>query len=73
MSVRLSQTRIPALRQWMCVSFLSQMSARVTDQVCTLFIPVAVRDPIPLRHFGKREMLQKIDLMEDCFGRTHEI
>ena len=30
-------------------------------------IPVDVRDPIPLRHFGKQEMLQKIDLMEDKY------
>ena len=26
-----------------------------------------VRDPVPLRHFGKREVLAKIDLMEDWF------
>ena len=26
-----------------------------------------VRDPVPLRHFGKREVLAKIDLMEDQF------
>ena len=31
-------------------------------------IPVAVRDPIPLQHFGKWEVLQKIDLMEDKYG-----
>ena len=27
-----------------------------------------MRDPIPLRLSGKREMLQKIDLMEDQYG-----
>ena len=43
------------------------MPAQVTDQVCIPFIPVAVRDPIPLRHFGKREIAQKIDLMEDHY------
>ena len=26
-----------------------------------------VRDPVPLRHFGKRELMAKIDLMEDRF------
>ena len=26
-----------------------------------------VRDPVPLRHFGKQEVLAKIDLMEDRF------
>ena len=25
------------------------------------------KDPIPVRHFGKREMMVKIDLMEDRF------
>ena len=27
----------------------------------------AVLDPIPLRHYGKKEMLAKIDLMEDQY------
>ena len=31
-------------------------------------IPVAVWDPIPLWHFRKQEILQKIDLMEDKYG-----
>ena len=26
-----------------------------------------MKDPIPLRHFGKKEMLAKFDLMEDQF------
>ena len=26
-----------------------------------------VRDPVPLQHFGKHEVLAKIDLMEDQF------
>ena len=26
-----------------------------------------VRDPVPLQHFGKRELMAKIDLMEDRF------
>ena len=26
-----------------------------------------VKDPIPLRHFGKHKILAKIDLMEDQF------
>ena len=26
-----------------------------------------MKDPVPLRHFGKREVLAKIDLMEDRF------
>ena len=32
-----------------------------------MVLVVAVKDPIPLRHFGKKEMLAKIDLMEDRF------
>ena len=31
-------------------------------------IPVAVQDPIPLWHFRKWEILQKIDLVEDKYG-----
>ena len=26
-----------------------------------------MKDPVPLRHFGKREVLAKIDLMEDWY------
>ena len=32
-----------------------------------LVLVVAMKDPIPLRHFGKKEILAKIDLMEDQF------
>ena len=32
-----------------------------------LVLILAVKDPIPLRHFGKKEMLAKIDLMEDRY------
>ena len=27
-----------------------------------------MKDPIPLRHFGKKEILAKIDLMEDRYN-----
>ena len=32
-----------------------------------LVLVSAVRDPTPLRHFGKKEVLAKIDLMEDQY------
>ena len=32
-----------------------------------MVLVVAVKDPIPLRHFGKKVMLAKIDLMEDLY------
>ena len=36
---------------------------------CNTFVLVStVKDPVHLRHFGKREILAKIDLMEDRFG-----
>ena len=34
-----------------------------------LVLVVAMKDPILLRHFGKKEMLAKIDLMEDWFDK----
>ena len=39
----------------------------MTKRVYPLVPAAAVKDPIPLRHFGKKEMLAKIDLMEDLF------
>ena len=36
--------------------------------VYPICITIVLRDPFPLRHFGKWEVLQKIDLMEDKYG-----
>ena len=30
---------------------------------------VAMKDPIPLRHFGKKEILAKTDLMENWYDQ----
>ena len=35
----------------------------------TLGVLSGPRDPIPLRHFGAKEILAKADLMEDQFNR----
>ena len=32
---------------------------------CNSFL--GVKDPVPLRHFGKREVLAKIDLIDDRY------
>ena len=39
----------------------------MTKRVYPLVLVAAMKDPIPLRHFGKKEMLAKINLMEDWF------
>ena len=44
------------------------LSDQVTGGVSLFYVLVsAVKDPIPLRHFRKKEMLAKIDLMEDWY------
>ena len=30
------------------------------------------KDPIPLRHFGKKEVMAKVDLMEDLYDQPME-
>ena len=35
--------------------------------VYLLVLVLAMKDPIPLQHFGKKEILAKIDMMEDRF------
>ena len=45
------------------------LSIQMTGQVSLFYVLIsAVKDLIPLRHFGKKEMLAKIDLMEDWYN-----
>ena len=44
---------------------MHRMSVQVTwSSYYILVLVSAVKDPMPLRHYGKKEMLAKIDLME---------
>ena len=43
------------------------MSVWVAEQVFSFHVCCSPKDPIPLRHLGKKEVLTKINLMEDQY------